>query len=703
MFACQKFTLTRQFRLQLLKNKMPEEIKEKIDSAIDHFTGKTKIRIFWRIFFIAFASLIVLCGILAGGVYAYDRKYENKIYPGVFLGDYSLEAMTGEEVGSFISGLNNRLNKEGIIYKFEIDGQEKTAHIPASFVDGDNVLDIFSVDSDNFEQTAFQYGREAQGIKKYWGIVALRFSPIKIKLAVNIQEEQFLELLKSALGQYEINPLEAKVTITDKNPIQYDIVGEQSGVVFDYKKIIDETSARLSVLDLEAINIKQIKVEARVFADDLKDKNEIIEKVLSYGDVSLSYVDPESAVSKNAQIAEKNVSDWLIPIKNDQGEIIFELDREKTAKYLENYKYTLDRPTDESKFVMVDGRVKEFRSGSAGQQLNIEKTVEAINLVMRDRNAGAVGATGTVALIVETVEPKIKLADINNLGITAVLGAGTSTFYDSHNNRIKNIAHAVALLNGTIIAPGEEFSTTRHAGPFTLENGYLPEEVIKGNEIKKEVGGGMCQIGTTLFRMAMNSGMPITERTNHSLVVGYYADPVNKNPGTDATIYDPILDFKFLNDTGGYLLLETNIDYKKQLLTFTLWGKPDGRYGYYSHPLVSRWIPAGNPIITYSTNLAPGVQKCQNAFRGAVASFTYTRFTSTTEQIDRVFTSTYRALPKICVAGISEDGCSDPNGCEPTEEEGAPSADSELTPEGEEEPAEIIPPLPDESSPATST
>lgn len=682
---------------------MPEEIKEKIDSAIDHFTGKTKIRVFWRIFLIVLASLIILSAILAGGVYAYDKKYDNKVYPGVFLGDYSLEAMTGEEVKSFISGLNNRLNKEGIIYKFEIDGQEKIAHIPASFVDGDSVLDIFSVDSDNFEQTVFQYGRETQGLKKYWRIIALRFSPIKIKLAVNIREEQFLELLKSALEQYEITPLEAKVAITAKNPVEYDVIGEQSGVVFDYKKIMDDTSARLSVLDLEAIKIKQTRVEASVFTSDLQDKNEIIEKVLSYGDISLSYVDPVSAVSKNAQIKEEDISEWLTPVKNDQEEIIFELDPEKTAKYLENYKYTLDRPTDESKFVMVDGRVKEFRSGSAGQQLNIEKTVEAINSVMRDRNIGAVGATGTVALIVETVEPKIKLADINNLGITAILGAGTSTFFDSHTNRIKNIAHAVALLNGTIIAPGEEFSTTRYAGPFTLENGYLPEEVIKGNEIKKEVGGGMCQIGTTLFRMAMNSGMPITERTNHSLVVGYYADPVNKNPGTDATIYEPILDFKFLNDTGGYLLLETNIDYKKQLLTFTLWGKPDGRYGYYSRPLVSRWIPAGDPIITYSTNLEPGVQKCQNAFRGAVASFTYTRFTSTTEQIDRVFTSTYRALPKICVAGISEDGCSDPDGCEPVE---TGESEEPVSPDGEpasEEPAEVIPTLPDESSSATST
>jgi len=184
-----------------------------------------------------------------------------------------------------------------------------------------------------------------------------------------------------------------------------------------------------------------------------------------------------------------------------------------------------------------------------------------------------------------------------------------------------------------------------------LENGYLPEEIIKGDRIIKEVGGGMCQIGTTLFRMAMNAGMDITQRHNHSLVVSYYADPVNKNPGTDAALYDPFLDLKFKNDTDGYLLLQTNIDYKKQMLTFSLWGKVDGRYGHYTPPLVSRWIPAGEPQEVLSPELKPGEVKCQNAFRGAISSFTYTRFTSSSEKIERVFTSNYRPLPKLCLVG----------------------------------------------------
>jgi vancomycin resistance protein YoaR len=264
-------------------------------------------------------------------------------------------------------------------------------------------------------------------------------------------------------------------------------------------------------------------------------------------------------------------------------------------------------------------------------------------------------------LVTEKVESQIRLTDLNDLGIDDLIGTGTSTFYDSHTNRIKNIAHAVELLNGVLVAPDEVFSAIKFAGPFTLENGYLPEEIIKGDRIVKEVGGGMCQIGTTLFRMAMNSGMDILERHNHSLVVNYYADPINKNPGTDAALYDPFLDLKFKNDTGGYLLLQAKIDYKKQILTFSLWGKSDGRFGSYTSPLVSKWIPAGEPKEVVSSELAPGEEKCQNAFRGAISSFIYTRFTSTSEKIDRVFTSNYRPLPKLCLVGPSLVSTSTPS------------------------------------------
>ena len=107
--------------------------------------------------------------------------------------------------------------------------------------------------------------------------------------------------------------------------------------------------------------------------------------------------------------------------------------------------------------------------------------------------------------------------------------------------------------------------------PFTEKAGWLPELVIKGNKTVPELGGGLCQIGTTLFRAILASGLPITERQSHSYRVRYY-EPA----GADATIYEPRPDFRFVNDTGNYLLINGYVEGDE--VTFEVWGtkrRPD--------------------------------------------------------------------------------------------------------------------------------
>lgn len=653
-----------------------EENKDKGLIIPDAITEKPRRHILRAVFyFIAVFFLFSL--VFCGSVFGYTKKYDGMVYPGVYLGDYPLGGMDKESIRQFIDGLNNRLNKEGIVYIYDDAGAEKRVQVDTTIRESDAIIELVSLGHDSIEQVAFDAGRgSVSAWRKFIDPLLLRVKNLRIFLPVSIQKDKFIEIIKSELSSMEKIPQNAGINITSRDPLKYEVIKEQSGEIFNYDKIVDDTAARLSALNLEPQTIAKEIVLPKTEAKYLEGLEEKIIKVLGYGDIVLTYVDPETAETKTGRISSDDIATSFVPQVDEVGGVWLALDEEKTRKHLENYKYVLDKPAEESKFVMENGKVQEFRSGNVGQILNIDKTLAAINGLMQGRNNGSAAATATISLIVDPDEPKIKMADVNNLGITSVIGSGYSTFYDSHTNRIKNIAHAVARLNGTIIAPGEEFSAIRYAGPFTSENGYLPEEVIKGNQIKKEIGGGMCQIGTTLFRMAMNSGMPITERTNHSLVVGYYADPVNGNPGTDATLYEPILDFKFINDTGSYLLLETIIDYKKQRLTFTLWGKPDGRSGSFTHPLVSSWIPAGAPQETYTTTLKPGERKCQNAFRGAVASFIYTRFTSTTEKIDRVFTSHYRSLPKICMVGVDPSVCPDLKNCAPAASSTVSSASS---------------------------
>jgi vancomycin resistance protein YoaR len=241
--------------------------------------------------------------------------------------------------------------------------------------------------------------------------------------------------------------------------------------------------------------------------------------------------------------------------------------------------------------------------------------------------------------------------ELKALGIREVLGVGVSRFAGSPNNRIKNIQNGAVKLNGLLIPPDGIFSTISTTQPFTIEGGYLPELVIKGSKLVPELGGGLCQIGTTLFRMAMNSGMEITERRNHSLVVSYYNDLSNGLPGTDATIYEPAPDFRFKNDTGHHVLIEANVNTQTGDLVFTLWGTNDGRKGFYDPPQVLRWIPSGPKQVIPSPDLPEGKENCQKAYRGAETTFTYHRTLAdgTVEDVD--FKSLYRPLPEICLVG----------------------------------------------------
>ncbi|TAN33515.1 hypothetical protein EPN28_01740 [Patescibacteria group bacterium] len=602
----------------------------------------------------ALFALIALVGLALFAVasaFAYQQIYKNKVYPGVYIGQYHLGGLSAEKATEFLEIYNDKIAKDGIdfFYYHPKSGEKidlKIDAVPA----GDSSVELASVKSAETAALAFGAGRGGP----WWKDLLLppSFLIFKEKIQAQIQtDNKLVEQLKSDLAPAAENPRDANVKVTSLSPLAYEIVPAKKGAIFEIAKARAEMEQKMAALTLAPIEIKQSGFSPSVNKADVESILAKLPAVLTAGDLNLNYIDSRTKERRDWNIKNNVYADWLETRAAD-NEFVFALNKERVFAYLENFvKPAVDVAAKNAKFLMEDGKVKEFQASQSGVSLDMEKTYAELDAIFRARNYEGAGRAQTLTLSVSIMEPDIKVSDANNLGITDRLGAGVSTFRDSHTNRIKNIALAVRRLNGVIIAPGEEFSAIKFAGPFTAAVGFLPEAVIKGKEIKNEIGGGMCQIGTTLFRMAMNSGMPITQRRNHSLVVGYYADPVNGNPGTDATLYEPDIDFRFLNDTGGYLLLQTEIDYVKQRLVFTLWGKSDGRKGWYDHPKVSKWIPAGEPQTVESDKLKPGEKKCQNAFRGAVASFTYTRVTSSSEQIERVFDSYYRPLPQICMVG----------------------------------------------------
>lgn len=599
-----------------------------------------------------FLVLFLIFGLTSLASAFYLKFYQDKIYPGIYAGHYHLGAMTRADLNNFIETTNNRLSREGINLDVTV-GNKKNSSRVNTISSGTTAAELVKLDSYVLWQNAYALGRTGNWAERLFGPLYYRIKNTNLSVPVKVDWLNLMSALKDNLDDLVDKPRDANVAITSFAPLSFKIIPEQSGLEFEYEKIINQIQTNLSQLYLGDISVMAKQFEPAIKFSDAQKASSNLNAIIEYGDLGFNYVDPQTKVRRDWPLTLAQYGNWLRVVLDDNQQPIFILDQEKIKTYLESLRPLVDRIAQDAKFAVDEkGKVKEFQASQTGLTLNADKNYDDLNAAFKERNYHPAQVTKTVALTVEVAQPVVKMADANNLGIEDVIGVGYSTFKDSHNNRIKNIAHAVARLNGVLIKPDEEFSAVRYAGPFSAENGYLPEAVIKGKEIKDEIGGGMCQIGTTLFRMAMNSGMDITQRQNHSLVVGYYSDPVNGNPGTDAALYEPTLDLKFKNDTGHYLLLQTDIDYKKQQLTFTLWGKPDGRSGFYTHPLVKKWIPAGEPQEVKTDKVKPGVTKCQNAFRGAVASFTYTRVTSLGEKIERIFDSYYRPLPKICMVGV---------------------------------------------------
>jgi Uncharacterized vancomycin resistance protein len=185
-----------------------------------------------------------------------------------------------------------------------------------------------------------------------------------------------------------------------------------------------------------------------------------------------------------------------------------------------------------------------------------------------------------------------------------------------------NIAHAASKINGALIKPGETFSLVNAIGDISSVTGYKQAYIIQGNKTILGDGGGVCQVSTTLFRAALNAGLPIKERHPHSYRVTYYEQ--DSPPGIDATIYHPSVDLKIVNDTTNHILIQTFVDSSKSTIRIELYGTKDGRIATVDKPVVSSLSPPPDDLYIDEPALPAGEIK-QVDFKawGAKVHFEY--------------------------------------------------------------------------------
>ncbi|MEP7187990.1 MAG: VanW family protein [Roseiflexaceae bacterium] len=185
-----------------------------------------------------------------------------------------------------------------------------------------------------------------------------------------------------------------------------------------------------------------------------------------------------------------------------------------------------------------------------------------------------------------------------------LLGRATTGFRTSAFERRENIARATAMFDGVVVQPGQEYSFAS-AGDFSEASGFVEGYAIVAGKLEKVVGGGLCQVSTTMFRAASNAGLEITRRSGHTYVVYFYENIL----GFDATVYTPDVDFRWRNDSPGPITMVTSADLDASTVTFELWGTSDGRMVSYEGPFIRNTVQPGVATWQYDKQLPAGTKK----------------------------------------------------------------------------------------------
>jgi len=391
---------------------------------------------------------------------------------------------------------------------------------------------------------------------------------------VRYDESLAYQYLTTLAGQIDLPAVEASLKIEGTDVlVQPGKEGRYVDVYATLALLRPELEAmRDAILPLQVVQQPPAILDASEQAD-------IARKILSEPlELSLPDGQPDSA---GPWTLDRNTLASLLTISRVQDGDAWRyqvgLNSASMVEYLSRLAPDLKLSPQNARFIFNDDtrQLEVIQPAVIGRALDVDASLRSINdhLAKGDH---------TVALQFVFTDPQITNSRTGEeLGIRELVHAETSYFRGSGPARIQNITAAAAKFHGLLVAPGETFSMANALGDISLDNGYAEALIILGDQTIKGVGGGVCQVSTTLFRAAFFAGFPIVERHAHAYRVGYYeqnsAGHSEQLAGLDATVFVPIVDFKFVNDTPYWLLMETYVNPRAGSLTWKFYSTADGR------------------------------------------------------------------------------------------------------------------------------
>lgn len=512
------------------------------------------------------------------------------------------------------------LSKKEIMAKLE---QDFSMEAKVKLVDGERTffVDLASISAKiNRDQTASNllFRRIGQGLGKY---IKAFYENKEFELSIDYDQEKLKEAVGVIAEQIDKPFIPAEINLNSKLEVKEGQLGKETE-----KAMLEEIIIKkISNYDLENEEKIPVRIVGALPNEEQKAAGlKEAEKLLGKG-VELK------GEADSIMVDEKTLISWVNFTGGGQ--------ESKISDFVNSLATSYKKEAQDAVFRFEEGKVVEFRAAQEGYSVDGEKLKNEIYRSFPEWvNSEAKNISMEMPLV--KVQAKISTAEVNNLGIKELLGKGSSSFKHSSNNRNFNVERGASIVNRILVAPGETFSFLKNLGEVTLENGYRKEYVIRQGKTELDVGGGICQVSTTLFRAVLDSGLNITQRQAHAYRVHYYEE--DSRPGFDATVFIPSPDLKFVNDTGSYLLIQSKYDGVNKKLTYEIYGTSDGRKTVISN--YKQWdaSPAPPDVWVDDPTLPTGkVVKDESAVPGLKTAFDWT-VTRNGEIIhQKTFTSSY--------------------------------------------------------------
>jgi len=569
--------------------------------------------------------------LLLGSITIYDLRNAGKIFPGVTTAGVDLSGLTQAQAAALLAQRVDYSDRGKIVFQ---DGSSVWTATPRGLG--------FYLDNETTAKAAYQVGRQGNPFNRLIDQLQSWYSKTDMSPLMMFDQRAAYQYLTRLALKVNRPIIEASLGIDGINVVVH---SGQVGRTMDVDAALKSLDSQLrtlsdGIIPLVIHETPPVILDATIQADLAR---KILNAPLTLSIPNASKDDPGPWKFEPAQLANMLVIDRVATAGSAQYQV--ELDQEVLRTFLEKHAPSLERTPQNARFTFNDDthKLELIQNAVIGRNLDVDASIQDINTQLAN-------GEHDVPLHLATTRPQVTDdATAKSLGILELVSEQTSYFYGSSPERIQNIKTASSRFHGVLVPPGAVFSMADVMGDVSLDNGYTEALIIYGDRTIKGVGGGVCQVSTTLFRTAFFGGFPIVERYSHAYRVGYYEQTASggHNPdlaGLDATVFVPMVDFKFKNDSSAWLLMETYVNASARSLTWKFYSTSDGRKVEWDTTGLQNVVPAPDPVYEENPDLAKG-EIIQVDYSADGSDISITRTVTRDGQVIDKYTASTHYLP----------------------------------------------------------